>query len=117
MIGELYVKAGNRNYFFPTDNSWQYRIGGTSAPEKYTANAPSRGAGGADSHRADQPERMGTPDGSNAAFDRAVSRLEGAEGDFEAGGGRVRQRDDDTEDIENDDYEDVEEDEGFDISM
>lgn len=39
MIGELYVKAGNRNYFFPTDNSWQYRIGGTSAPEKYTANA------------------------------------------------------------------------------
>ena len=67
---------------------------GQAQSEEYTANAPNRGAGRSNSDRADQPGRMGTPDGSNAAFGRADSRFEGAESELEARGGRVHQRDD-----------------------
>ena len=67
---------------------------GQAQSEEYTAETSIRGAGGSDSYCADQPARMDTPDGSNAAFDRAVSRFEGAESELEPGGGRVRQRDD-----------------------
>ena len=68
---------------------------GQAQSEEYTADTPNRGADRNDSHRADQPERMGAPDGSNAAFDRAHSRFEGAEGEFEARSGRVYQSNDD----------------------
>lgn len=67
---------------------------GQAQSEEYTAETSIRGAGGNDSHGTDQPERMGAPDGSNAAFDCAVSRFEGAESEFEAGSGRVYPRDD-----------------------
>ena len=67
---------------------------GQAQSEEYTAETSIRGAGGNDSHRADQPERMGAPDGSNATFDRADSRLKGAESGLEAGGGRVHPSDD-----------------------
>ena len=67
---------------------------GQAQSEEYTADTPDRGDGGRGSYRTDQPERMGAPDGSNAAFDCAVSRFEGAESELEAGGGRVHQRDD-----------------------
>ena len=66
---------------------------GQAQSEEYTAETSIRGTGRNDSHRADQPERMGAPDGSNAAFDRAHSRFEGAESELEAGGGRVHQGD------------------------
>ena len=67
---------------------------GQAQSEEYTAETSIRGAGGNDSHGTDQPERMGAPDGSNAAFDCAVSRFEGAESEFEAGRRRVYPRDD-----------------------
>ena len=67
---------------------------GQAQSEEYTAGTPSGGAGRNDSHRADQPERMGKPDGYSTAFERAVSQLEGAESELEAGGGRVHQDDD-----------------------
>ena len=67
---------------------------GEAQSEEYTAETSIRGAGGNDSHGTDQPERMGAPDGSNAAFDCAVSRFEGAESEFEAGRRRVYPRDD-----------------------
>ena len=67
---------------------------GQAQSEEYTAETSIRGAGGNDPDRADQPERMGAPNGSSAAFDRAVSRFEGAESEFEAGRRRVYPRDD-----------------------
>ena len=57
---------------------------GQAQSEEYTADTPNRGAGGSDSYCADQQERMGAPDGSNAAFDRAVRRFEGAESERES---------------------------------
>jgi hypothetical protein len=68
---------------------------GQAQSEEYTAKTPFRGAGRTDSNRADQPERMGAPNGSNATLDRAHSRFEGAEGEFEARSGRVYQSNDD----------------------
>ena len=67
---------------------------GQAQSEEYTAETSIRGAGGNDSHGTDQPERMGAPDGSDATVDRAYSRLEGAEIEFAARGGRVHPRDD-----------------------
>ena len=67
---------------------------GQAQGEEYTADTPNRRSGRTDSHRADQPERMGKPDGYSTAFERAVSQLEGAESELEAGGGRVHQDDD-----------------------
>jgi len=67
---------------------------GQAQSEEYTADTSIGGAGGNDSYGTDQQERMGAPDGSNAAFDRAVSRFEGSENELETGGGRVHQGDD-----------------------
>ncbi|MBR2345022.1 MAG: beta-galactosidase [Lentisphaeria bacterium] len=44
MIGEVYAQAGGKVYFFPTDDSWVYKVGGDNPPEKYTANALVLGA-------------------------------------------------------------------------
>ncbi len=44
MIGELYVKTDQETRYFPTDNSWMYKIGGSDFPEKYTARALELGA-------------------------------------------------------------------------
>ena len=67
---------------------------GQAQSEEYTAETSIGGAGRTDSDRADQQARMGAPNGSNATFDCAYSRFEGAESELEARGGRVHQRDD-----------------------
>ena len=86
---EKYLKENMENEF-----RIRAELYGQAQSEEYTAETSIRGAGGNDSHGTDQPERMGTPDGSNAAFDCAVSRFEGAESEFEAGRKRVYPRDD-----------------------
>ncbi len=86
---EKYLKENMENEF-----RIRAELYGQAQSEEYTADTPSRGAGGNDLDRADKPERMGTPDGSSAAFDCAVSRFEGAESEFEADGGRVHKSDD-----------------------
>ncbi len=86
---EKYLKENMENEF-----RIRAELYGQAQSEEHTAETQNRGAGRSDSYRADQPERMGTPDGSNAAFDRPVSRFEGAESELEAGGGRVHPRDD-----------------------
>ncbi len=86
---EKYLKENMENEF-----RIRAELYGQAESEEYTADTSIGGAGGNDSHRADQPERMGAPDGSNAAFDRAVSRFEGAESELEARSRRVCPRDD-----------------------
>ena len=67
---------------------------GQAQSEEYTTETSIREAGRSDSHRADQSGRMGKPNGCSTAFEGTDSRLEGAESELEAGGGRVYQRDD-----------------------
>jgi len=86
---EKYLKENMENEF-----RIRAELYGQAQSEEYTAETSIRGAGGNDSHSADQSERMGKSDGSSATVDRAVSRFEGAESELEARGGRVRQRDD-----------------------
>jgi len=86
---EKYLKENMENEF-----RIRAELYGQAQSEEYTAETSIRGAGGNDSHGTDQPERMGTSDGSSTAFDRAVSRFEGATSELEAGSGRVYQRDD-----------------------
>ena len=85
---EKYLKENMEHEF-----SIRAELYGQAQSEEYTVDAPSRGVSGNDSHCADQPERMGAPNGSNATFDRAVSRFEGAESELEAGSGRVHTSD------------------------
>ena len=88
---EKYLKENMENEF-----RIRAEIYGQAQSEEYTVDTSDEGAGGTDSHRADQQARMDTPYGNNAAFDRAVSRFEGAESEFEAGGRRVHPRDDES---------------------
>ena len=67
---------------------------GQAQGEEYTADTPSRGAGGNNSDRADRPGRMGKPHGYSTAFESTDSRLERAEGEFETRGRQVHKGND-----------------------
>ncbi len=86
---EKYLKENMENEF-----RIRAELYGQAQSEEYTSETSIGGAGRIDSYRTDQPERMGRPHGSSTAFDRAVSRFEGAESELEARSGRVYQSDD-----------------------
>lgn len=86
---EKYLKENMENEF-----RIRAELYGQAQSEEYTAETSIGAAGGTDSHGTDQPERMGAPNGSNAAFGSNDSRFEGTESELETGGRRVHQGND-----------------------